>query len=241
MSTEIKPGQTWADKNGDRLHVELVRPAHVEFKWEVGIMAILTTAEFLSAYELVEDATPAPLDPPAIHAGDTVTAEHEDGDVITAVVKRYEPLHAVFGPQMPVITTMGGFDIPVGIRGAWTLTAHQLAPKPEWKPGTTGTATLNNLVSGNAALGMRVMRFANSDGSLGFTTVTGLSILDSATTWSISDFVPDAEVPTREHLAGALANRYGDRDNLGDADLATQQAYLNDADAVLALLRGESL
>ncbi|MFD2792553.1 hypothetical protein ACFS27_03230 [Promicromonospora vindobonensis] len=62
MSTTIKPGQTWADKNGNRLRVDLVRPAHVEYTWVGGIMHILTIAEFLDAFELVEDAT-APLDP----------------------------------------------------------------------------------------------------------------------------------------------------------------------------------
>ena len=123
-----------------------------------------------------------------------------------------------------------------------TVTIHQPAPEPEpeWKPGTTGRATLHNLVSGLSSVDLRAMRTLR-DGVYGFAFANGLSIADDATTYSVSDFVPDAQTPAREHLAGALANHYGDRDNLGDADLSTQQAYLNDADAVLALLRGESL
>lgn len=184
-------------------------------------------APYTVTYETA-DTTPAPLDSSKVKAGDVVTV-------------RVEP-----NPELPPFDITGPAYLTSGnwmYVGGWplsenrvTLTAHQPAPEPlpEWKPGTTGTATLNNLVSGNAALNMRVMRFANRYGSLGFTTVTGLSILDSATTWSISDFVPDEPrpLPTREQRAQVV-------------DLLI--AFSNDradewdtADKILALLRGES-
>src|SRR5690606_5364663 len=108
---------------------------------------------------------------------------------------------------------------------------HQPAPEPEpeWKPGTTGTATLNNLVGGNSAVGLRAMRTLR-DGVYGFALENGLSIADDATTYSVSDFVPDEPrpLPTREQVKAALEPGWG-RDSITAM-----------VDAVLALLRGES-
>lgn len=198
------------------------------------------------------EATPAPLDPSKAGGpfgkGDTVRRTSE-------TPLRYAGLGITPGRNF---TVREGTEVPNGVisveatRGVLDAalfelvtraTAHQPAPEPEpeWKPGTTGTATLNSLVSGASSLGMRAMRVIDEDGTGSFVFENSKWIRDDATTWSVSDFVPATEALNREHLAGALAHRYGDHDNLGDTSPSTQQDYLNDADAVLALLRGESL
>jgi hypothetical protein len=188
------------------------------------------------------DTAPAPLDPSKAGGpfgkGDTVRRTSE-------TPLRYAGLGIMPGRNF---TVREGTEVPNGVisieatRGVLDAalfelvtraTAHQPAPEPEpeWQPGTTGTATINNVP------GARVLRAGVEGVMTWWVAQDGCKYDDS----EVTDFVPDAETPSREHLAGALAERYGDRDNLGDADLATQQAYLNDADAVLALLRGESL
>jgi hypothetical protein len=102
-------------------------------------------------------------------------------------------------------------------------------PEPEWKPGTPGTATLNNRVSGISSPGLRAMRTVR-DGVYGFALENGLSIADDATTYSVTGFVPDEPrpLPTRGQVKAALEPGWA-RDSITAM-----------ADAVLALLRGES-
>jgi len=76
-------------------------------------------------------------------------------------------------------------------------------PVPEIEPGATGTATLNNLVSGLGALDMRVMR-VEWDGMHGFATQTGRIVVDGSTMWSVSDFVPDATAPTLAQIVDVM-------------------------------------
>jgi hypothetical protein len=168
------------------------------------------------------------IDPTAVKAGDTVTLSADE----TSTRGPVKDIQYAGGGEWDVWIANHAHPFRTGRIGLWAVTAHQPAPKPEWKPGTTGTATLNNLVGGNAAVGMRVMRFSNDGG--GFVTETGLSVLDSATTYSVSDFVPDEDrpLPTREERAQVV-------------DLLI--AFSNDradewdtADKILALLRGES-
>jgi len=129
MSTEIKPGQIWADKNGARLRVDLVRPAHVEFTWLGGIMHVLRTEEFLDAFELVED-TPAPRDPTAV--------EPEAVQRARAVVAMLRDARADFITRDTALDMVtDALDGPEVI--AAEEAAHQPAPEPEpeWKPGET--------------------------------------------------------------------------------------------------------
>lgn len=203
-------------------------PAWVEVMAEAEAMA----APSLPTQDGDDDGREAAsLDPSTVKAGDTVTVHVAAAPPFDVHGKVWEP-----GMEAPAGLSVGNVSLTAP---NVTLTDHQPAPEPEWQPGTTGTATLNNLVSGLGALGMRVMR-VEWDGLHGFATQTGRIVEDGSTTYSVTDFVADT-VATREHLAGALAHHYGDHDNLGDTSPSIQQDYLNDADAVLALLRGESL
>jgi len=143
MSTEIKPGQIWADKNGARLRVDLVRPAHVEFTWLGGIMHVLRTEEFLAAFELVEDVT-TPLDPSKVKAGDTVTVRFaQTGDEFTTTAYCPEDIK-----QSGHVYILGWpLNKPGGLHGLavkhFELLDHQPAsePEPEWKPGMVAVIT----------------------------------------------------------------------------------------------------
>jgi hypothetical protein len=88
------------------------------------------------------DRFPAPLDPAAVKAGDTVTlekgtAKHVD---LVADVDRYQD-----GDYRFTSTTSPTHVYRVG-DGAWTLTDHQPAPEPEpeWTDGTVAEVTYNN-------------------------------------------------------------------------------------------------
>lgn len=90
-------------------------------------------------------ATPAPLDPSKVKAGDTVTLDHPDGT------------------HLPNRTVGSVYAITIGRRQeylndlyaeGYTLTDHQPAPEPEpaYDVGTVGTATVRGVE------GVRVMR-----------------------------------------------------------------------------------
>lgn len=109
---------------------------------------------------------------------------------------------------------------------------------PEWAPGTTGTATLNNLVSGNSAVGLRAVRTGSQESRPGFALENGMHITDDSSTYSVSDFVPDEPrtLPTEAELTEAM---YGVVTNLR----ATAADYAAAVHAHLvrnASLRGES-
>lgn len=174
------------------------------------------------------------IDPSTVKAGDTVTLTKGET--------------SVRGPVTGISYAGGGeWDFRVGEEsyrrtghiGLWAVTAHQPAPEsePEWEPGTTGTATLNNRVTGNSAVGLRAMRTASREGVPGFALENGLSISDDAVTYSVSDFVPDEPrpLPTRDDLARIMHDDYlpNGMPRLG----RTAREEL--AAAVLRFLRGE--
>jgi hypothetical protein len=170
---------------------------------------------------------PAPLDPSKVKAGDTVTLESGTAlvrDVVTDVkaftspdgVTRYQFQTA----EVPDPLEVGVFYV-VG-PAAWTLTDHQPAPKPEWKPGTTGTA----VVGPNRH---EVSVYGVGQGAVIEAIDAGYAL------WTADDvhsFVPDEPrpLPTRDEVAEVIRGRFG----------GALSAWYEDADAVLALLRGES-
>lgn len=175
--------------------------------------------------------TPAPLDPKAVKAGDTVTVhvlglpDMPDYDVTGEVYEFSRP-----GAGLPL--HVGGHSLS---NPSVTLTAHTPAPEPEpeWKPGTTGTAeVVREGANGGPRVfrktrGMIVHRPAPIDDDM-FVTTEGEM-------WSVEGlyckgFVPDEPrpLPTREQVKAALEPGWG-RDSITAM-----------VDAVLALLRGES-
>lgn len=114
----------------------------------------------------------------------------------------------------------------------------QPAPKPEWDPGTSGTATVRTIPN------VRVMRL---DGvTQPWVSVTFFAPAGDVKgegqnrhdDWQVADFVPDETrpLPTRDQVAEAVMTTDKATGNHGlYPDVATKAA-----DAVLALLRGES-
>lgn len=180
----------------------------------------------------LERRFPAPLDPAKVaitlKGGDYIEAE-SDGTKIGGKVSHVTERGFV------AIEHLGEFAVhhitasplPEGYR-MFVLTAHTPAPEPEpkWEPGTAGTATLNNRVSGNSSVGLRAMRTLRDD-VYGFAFANGLTVTDDATTYSVTDFVPDEPrpLPTRDEVHELITN--------GDGCCDT-------TDVVMALLRGEA-
>jgi hypothetical protein len=157
------------------------------------------------------------IDPAAVKAGDTVTAYIVPGDA---------PSFTVTGE-----THATGRGVQIG---NWpiadshvTLTAHQPAPKPEWKPGTSGTATVRGQKD------TRVMRVIDARHPEGVAWSSAIWI-DG---WlmhgdeDVTDFVPDEPraLPTVDEMVGAL-------EFAGDDGVHVREH----AEAMLQYLRGES-
>jgi hypothetical protein len=177
--------------------------------------------------------TPAPLDPALVQAGDTVKAHVEFAD--PTVTKPYDIAGEVIAD--PHGSLWLGPVMLVGEDGyTVTLTAHQPAPKPEWKPGTTGTATVRGIG------GVKVLRqrYAfHEDGCVDQWAsdehVDGALVHVDA---DVTDFVPDETrpLPSREAMAEAM---HDDRLPGGEPRLTYLQRLIL-ADAIIANQRGES-
>jgi len=149
MSTEIKPGQTWAWKPGARFRpagtevlVTKVTDDRVYYEYPDKSSAPQERmhGSFLASMEFVRDATPAPLDPSKVRKVDTVTLENGETSVRGPVVNIEHRQEIVVGFA---IKNIGWRYVAPNVvvqqeEGAWLLTAHQPAPEPEpeWKPGT---------------------------------------------------------------------------------------------------------
>lgn len=166
------------------------------------------------------DATPTPLDPAAVKAGDTVT-------IVGDAAKVEGKVHAVF-MEDALVFEIGYSHFKVSGADAWTLTAHQPAPKPEWKPGTVGTA---GTVRGLGYTGPVVR---TDEHLLPWWTPSRVDGAHYHGEDTVTDFVPDEPrpLPTRDEVRKAVWHAAAD-----DALVKTIEEV---TDAVLALLRGES-
>lgn len=166
--------------------------------------------------------TPTQIDPAKVKAGDTVTLER-DTALARDIVERIEPYpqggySIVLRETTPAYLTVTG----------WLVTDHQPAPKPEWKPGTTGTGTVN----GESVRGL-VGRTDDGEGPM-FSYWNDFAGHLSLTGTVPADFVPDGTrpLPTREERA-----------SVADLLIAFSNDRLDEwdtADKILALVRGES-
>lgn len=263
MSTDIKPGQVWAWNDGRAgPGPEITVTSLGEYQGGDGRVNYshsddldvfdVDLASFREKAHLVKDvdATPAPLDPSKVKAGDTVTLENGETSVRGPVahIEKALPMDVVLGFS---IRNVGWRYIAPGVvaqqeHGVWTLTDHQPAPEPEpeWEPGTTGYATVSRL---DDVFSLRVMR-VEWDGLYGFATESGRIVADAENKWSVSDFVPDEPrpLPTREQVIEALrdgtAKAYpalGDRLRpWAEMSSDTRKHYDGLADAVMSLYGG---
>lgn len=184
---------------------------------------------------------PAPLDPSKVKAGDTVTLEdrrsntHDDSITpdpdwrLSGKVREIHVTHSHSdGTPYAWSVRIGHTPYQMGTaEWTYTLTDHQPAPKPA--PATFGTATVEGIrrpgftylagVAGHEGGGF--ISFLYPEGDTYFATS------------QFTDFVPDEAraLPTREEVVAAIRT----------VDL-TVGGYLlgRIADAVMALLRGES-
>lgn len=175
MSTEIKPGQIWAwqdtydargphgttfevvDASPDAPDVayqyrdsagmdpELVRaaPADVIRANANLVRCVCRTGTEDTCNQ--HSATPAPLDPSKVKAGDTVTLESGTAlvrDVVIEAKSRGVGQFVFYTAENPDPLIPGTYYLVNS--GAWTLTDHQPAPEPEpeWKPGTLALITI---------------------------------------------------------------------------------------------------
>ena len=171
----------------------------------------------------------APLDPSLVKAGDGVTVESDGGKYTGSVAARTTDS---MGRLAWVV--MGGLMFQMEGPNAWTLTAHQPAPKPEWKPGTVGTATVvfsDGLL--NPATGRRVFRtmgvIAPGKTRKPWVDEFGNVLADA----EVADFVPDEARPevTRKQVEDIL------RQHMSESPAYARNVAASD---LLALLRGVS-
>jgi hypothetical protein len=184
-----------------------------------------------------ELVTPAPLDPSKVKAADTVTLLVDPPDRHPAFTVSGET-HSLGGPTV----YLGGWrvdDLPDYV----TLTDHQPAPKPEWKPGTSGTATVRGVD------GVRVVLVDDGEGqhfapSTWFTpaAVPSDAVQKGWTRWhddaEVTNFVPDEArpLPSREQVHEAIREQY---EYWVDVD-HNRAEFLEGATEAVRLLRGES-
>jgi hypothetical protein len=240
MSTDIKPGQVWAwqdtyDAKGPHGSTFEIIEAGTDVTYRY-----LDTAGFdpevprAASAEVVrananlvrcvcragtEDtcnqhsATPAPLDPSKVKAGDTVTvtvkAENPEFRDFFITGEVYNP----GGTGLYV----GGW--PVREHPSVTLTAHQPAPKPEWQPRTTGVAIVRGVPR------RHVIRLApnTQDGEGGYAWAS-VDLIDGPrreingydgtflhTEGDVIDFLPDSPTTTLKVTKGRDAGGDGRR------------------------------
>lgn len=193
------------------------------------------------------DATPAPLDPSKVHAGDTVTLEDRrngthDSSItpdpdwrLTGRVREVHVTHSRDGAPYAWNVRIGHTPYQMGMADwTYTLTAHQPAPEPalEWGPGTAGTASVSGYVT-------RVMRTDGVGGADAFWVtpeiINGRREHEAS---KVTGFVPDgpAQTVSRDQIAEAIMT--ADTTTTGNYGLHPDVAKVA-ADAVLALLAGE--
>lgn len=164
-----------------------------------------------------------PLDPSKVKAGDTVAvrveADPKNGGTFEVTGKAYMDYGPFGGAGVVKVGahSLDGYNV--------TLTAHQPAPEPEWKPGTVGTATVQPF-----GADVRVLR---SNSGRGWYCEAGF--FEDA---EVTGFVPDEPrpLPTRNELVKAMHDDY----LKGGEPRLTVTAREHLADAVLTFLRGES-
>jgi hypothetical protein len=233
MSTEIKPDAIRDQDEAISLSYWLAEQMgeHVD---DQGDETLTETVQRYVSREWMPktgaNTTPAPLDPSKVKAGDTVTVH----------VKFENPEFRDFTITGEVYNAMEGAGLYVG---GWplldhtqvTLTDHQPAPKPEWKPGTTGTAT----IAGKP--GVRVMRVDPDDRTTQVMPWASDHMIGGwffHTDETVTDFVADETrpLPSREAMAEAM---HDDRLPGGQPRLTYLQRLIL-ADAIIANQRGES-
>ena len=128
---------------------------------------------------------------------------------------------------------------------------------PEIAPGTTGTATVRGVLSTrvirlhpNVQDGLNGYAWASADLVDGkHKEINGYDGTFLHTEADVTGFAPDStktrlnvtKAVNREELAEAFAQHYGDHENLAAVPShVVRQNYLDDADAILTLLGGES-
>jgi hypothetical protein len=158
-----------------------------------------------------------PLDKSKVRAGDTVT--------IVVADEKHPPIH-VTGEVYEGFSGHLAVGPHLLSRISIVLTDHQPSPKPEWKPGTKGEATIN---------GRKVGGFiSKAENQIGFYYWNGFTGRTSYTAVVPDDFVPDETrpLPSWEQVRTAVWRA---------ADDSTRVSTIDEiADATLALLRGES-
>jgi len=146
VSTEIQPGQTWewnspVGHHGPRFEVvegiDSLGCVKVRYP-DTNAFRVLATNVSSNAHP----ATPTPLDPSKVKAGDTVTLERES-EGLSKVEGTVQSLHRS-AARLAHGLMIRNIDQYVFWTDEWTLTAHQPAPEPEpeWPMGTVAEATV---------------------------------------------------------------------------------------------------
>lgn len=181
MSTEIKPGQVWAytAAQHETFTVREVRDGDVWSTNRYGGHIVVGAQLFQQGRTLLTDATPAPLDPSKVKAGDTVTLHVEYDDASNG--KPYDIAGEV------TLDSYGSRWIgPVMLEGEqgyeFTLTDHRPAPEPEpeWEDGQIGDALVH---------GASVRGFISNDGESFVFSAPGGGYHEAGY-GSFEDFVP---------------------------------------------------
>lgn len=265
MSTEIKPGQVWAwndteaakGPHGSQFEIVNAAPHVLDVAYQYPHAAgfdpervYASRAELVAANAVLircscragtEDtcdqhsATPAPLDPTLVQAGKAP----EPGDTLVWTNSGIEVRVTELTPAAVVFAWSNG---AVG-QLPWSEWFNYLqpAPKPEWKPGTSGTATA--LHTSNVH-GFCHLAGPDISDTFAFTSDEGVTV-----PWrDVVCFVPDETRPLpgwrkiRDALREGTAAAYpGSVEKpWSDIDETTLHHYDQMATAVEALLRGES-
>lgn len=148
MSAEIKTGQVWAWQDVDGAKgphnfrfeiIEAGTDVTYQYRDAAGFdpeTVYAANAEVIAAkayrVDREPDATPAPLDPSKVKAGDTVTLEKDGAlvrDVVIEAKSRGVGQFVFYTAENPDPLIPGTYYLVN--HGAWTLTDHQPAPEPE--------------------------------------------------------------------------------------------------------------
>src|SRR5690606_32458654 len=130
----VKPGEVsrygWAPK-------DYTTPLTVSYV-QHGLVAVLDDA--LEYSFRPEQLTPAPLDPSKVKPGDTVTLSRGKSSVTAEVTHVQSFIHL---EHLGRFRVKGLSSDRTSGYAEYTLTDHQPAPAPEWKPGTVADITVH--------------------------------------------------------------------------------------------------